>query len=78
MKIVEFIKKNQESLPSDLAKVLIENESIWTNDACFGYCIFAMQSAGVTRKKIADILHHLHIAFGTLTVEEAEQKWYNF
>lgn len=50
----------------------------WSNDACRGYCIDAMQRAGIDKEQIANVLDYLFISFDTLTEEEAEQKFYQF
>ena len=78
MKVKEYIDKNSESLPPALSDVLIREQSIWTNDACYGYCIVAMKNAGFTRKKISEMIHYLHSAFEEYTVEEAEKKWIDY
>lgn len=78
MKISEYIEKNTSVLPPELAKIILEESSIWTNDACYGYCIIAMKNAGFTKKKISDMIHYLHSAFEEYTVEEAEKKWIEF
>lgn len=78
MKIAEYIEKNKAALPPALAEILLQDGSIWTNDACYGYCIAAMENAGFPRKKIIEMIHHLHSAFDEYTVEEAEKKWINF
>lgn len=75
MKILEFVKKNEETLPKELAEILISSESIWSNDACYGYCITAMQNAGYSRDEIIKMIHFLHSAFEEYTPEEAEIKW---
>lgn len=78
MKIAEYIEKNKTTLPPALAEMLLQEGSIWTNDACYGYCIVAMKNAGFTKKKITEMTHYLHSAFDEYNVEEAEQKWINF
>lgn len=78
MKILEYIKTQEETLPPNLAKILIGEASIWTNDAAYGYCISAMEAAGYKREEIRDMLHYMHSAFEELTVEEAEQKYINW
>lgn len=78
MKIVDYIQKNRESLPPQLSDVLLQEVSIWTNDACYGYCIAAMESAGYPRDKILAMLHHLKSAFDGMSVEDAEKKWVDF
>lgn len=78
MKTLEFIEKNQANLPPELAETLLQESSIWTESACCGYCVIAMQNAGYKRTEIYDVLRNLHSAFDEYTVEEAEQKWIAF
>lgn len=78
MKIAEYIEKNKETLPPALAEILMQEGSIWTNNACYGYCVQAMENAGFSRKDIIHMVHHLHSAFDEMTVEEAEKKWVSF
>lgn len=78
MKIAEYIEKNTAALPPKLADILLQDTSIWTNDACYGYVIVAMKNAGYSRKKISDMFMFLHSAFEEFSVEEAEEKWINF
>jgi hypothetical protein len=75
MKIAEYLKQNEEALPLALAELLVAETSIWTNEACYGYCIEAMERAGFDRKDIERVRRGLHEAFDELTVEEAERKW---
>lgn len=78
MKIAKYIRKNAETLPPKLAQLLTEEGSIWTNDACCGYCVAAMEAAGFNRKQITEMMIHLRTAFDEYSVEEAEEKWINF
>lgn len=78
MKIKEYIEQNTAALPPQLAEMLLEETSIWSNNACYGYCIQAMRNAGFTEKKINEMISHLHSAFDELTVEEAEDKWLSY
>ena len=75
MTVMEYVKKNTDALPPELALLVLESTSIWTNDACYGYCIEAMERAGVDRETITKVVRGLHQAFDELTVEEAERKW---
>ena len=75
MKIADYVKKNEAVLPPDLVDVVLSETSIWTNNACYGYCIEAMENAGVDRETITKVVRGLHQAFDELTVEEAERKW---
>lgn len=77
MKIAEYIEQNTAALPSKLAAMLLQDTSIWSNNACYGYCIAAMEVAGYPRKKIAEMLNYLCSAFGSYTVE-AEAKYINW
>lgn len=78
MKVSMYIKKNREKLPPALAQLLNEETSIWTNDACRGYCVAALESAGFQRKEIVKIMAGLTQAFDSYSVEEAERKWLSF
>lgn len=75
MNVAEYIEHNQKALPPELAEMIAQSTSIWTNDACYGYCIAALENAGCGRSEIEAMIHHLHCAFDELTVEEAETKW---
>lgn len=75
MKISEFIRKNNEVLPKELAKMLAEEQSIWTNDACYGYLILGMRYAGFDEEHIKSAVRAMNRAFDELTVEEAEEFW---
>lgn len=45
----------------------------WSNAACTGYCLLAMQRAGLDKKTIEKVLHELHLAFDDTSVEQAEK-----
>lgn len=45
----------------------------WSNAACTGYCLLAMQRAGLDEKTIEKVLHELHWAFDDTSVEQAEK-----
>ena len=75
MKVAEYMGRNESALPKELAELLAHETSIWTNDACYGYCIRAMEKAGFERKVIEKVRSCLHDALDELTVEEAESVW---
>lgn len=75
MKVAEYLKKNEAVLPKELAELLAQETNIWTNDACYGYCIRAMENAGFERPAIERMRLYLRSAFDELTVEEAESVW---
>lgn len=75
MKIAEFMKRNEVALPKELAELLVQETSIWTNDACYGYLVRALENMGFERKEIAEVVYSLHGVFDELTVEEAESVW---
>ncbi len=77
MKVAEYIKKTQE-LPAEVAELILSETSIWTNDACYGYCIIALRAAGFSADQIDEVLHFLHLAFDDYGVEEAEKKWIHY
>lgn len=77
MKVAELLKKN-EMLAKESAEFLNEMLSIWSNDACMGYCIRAMEIAGFDEEHIRSAVRGMHQAFDELTEEEAEEvyrKW---
>ena len=78
MKVAVYLEMNEAVLPKELAELLAKETSIWTNDACYGYCIRAMEMAGFERKDIEKVRRGLKEAFDELTVEEAERKWVNW
>lgn len=73
------IKKYLDSLPelkndvgANIREALIKTVHIWSNDACKGYCMAAMESAGFTREQIKDVLAALDRSFDEMTIEEAK------
>ncbi len=78
MKIAEYMEKNTNALPPKLADILLQDTSIWSNDACYGYVIVAMTNAGYSRDEIIKMSHYLHSAFEEYTVEEAEKKYHEY
>ena len=80
MTIKEYME-NMETATKEgqgLADVMLESARVWSNGACKGYCIDAMERAGYSREQISDVLACLRGAFGDLTVEEAEQVYKRF
>lgn len=78
MKIADYIQKNNEAMPAQLAELLLKEGSIWTNDACYGYVIMAMERAGYDREQIIELFPYLKEAFEEASVEEAEKKWVSY
>lgn len=78
MKVAEYTQKMKETMPEQLAELLLQEASIWTNDACFGYVIEAMECAGYSREQIIEVTQHLRNCFEELSVEEAEAKWHRY
>ena len=75
MRVAELLEKTHEELSPGWAEVVLQETSIWTNDACYGYCLAAMEKAGLDRATMEKVRRGLHEAFDELTVEEAERKW---
>lgn len=48
----------------------------WSNAACLGYAIRAMEGAGLSPDAIQQVIDKLEQTFGELTVQEAEKIWY--
>lgn len=70
MTVAEFLERNLM-----LGSEVLDMVSVWSNEACRGYCVRAMENAGLDRETIKGVLRGLHWAFDELTVEDAEQKW---
>lgn len=47
----------------------------WSNDACRGYVIMAMQDCGFSRKEIQRVVIQLYEVFDFNTLEQAKQKY---
>ena len=78
MKVAEYIQKNKEAMPPELAEMLTQETSTRSNDACYGYMIIAMRNAGYKEKDIDTMIRYLHSAFEEYLVEEAEKEWINY
>lgn len=78
MKVAEFYEGNNKTLPPELAAILNTEQSIWTNDAAYGYFIIALTAAGYSREQINKLRPYLRTALEDYTVEEAEKKWINW
>lgn len=49
----------------------------WSNDACRGYVIMAMEDCGFSHEDIRRVVRQLHETFDFHTINEAEQKYYH-
>lgn len=47
------------------------DETLWSNQACFGYCILAAQKAGVDPETIREIIKKMHRVQDDVSVAEA-------
>lgn len=75
MLLTKYIEDQKKSnMPEELKNILLQSTSIWTNDACYGYIIMAMEDAGCPKELISKVLHHARDAMDFSTPEEAEQK----
>ena len=76
MKYSQYQKDMDASkMPQQLKDILLGNVSIWTNDACYGYIIMAMEDEGFDEKSIRNILRRLHDVFDQVSPEEAEKHY---
>ncbi len=51
---------------------------IWSNSACIGYCIIAMENAGFDQKQIQAVIEKFGEAFDRTTLNEAECKYIEY
>lgn len=49
----------------------------WSNDACRGYVIMAMEDCGFSKKDIRRVVGQLHEVFDLNSVEYAKEKFYS-
>ncbi|MBE6013029.1 hypothetical protein P4H94_24035 [Paenibacillus macerans] len=49
----------------------------WSNNACRGYVIWAMESCGFSPDDIKRVVSELHYVFDTCGIEEAEAHYQN-
>lgn len=45
----------------------------WSNNACEGYAILAMQAAGLDAQTVRRVLDQMRVCFDSVSVEEAEE-----
>ena len=62
------MKKTYPSIP------VLEPDA-WSNDACRGYIIMAMQDCSFSHKEIKRVLTQLYEVFDLNTLEQAKQKY---
>ena len=65
-----LMKKTYPSIPG------LEPDA-WSNDACRGYAIMAMQDCGFSHEDIRRVVRQLYEVFDFHTINEAEQKYYH-
>lgn len=49
----------------------------WSNDACRGYVIMAMEDCGFPKKEIQRVLGQLYYVFDFHTIQQAKQKYHS-
>ena len=50
---------------------------MWSNDACRGYVIMAMEDCGFSKKDIRRVVGQLYEVFDLNSVEDAKQKFHS-
>ena len=61
---------------NNLVSLLADTVSIWSNDACRGYCLQAARDIGLDDAATKELLRALSRTFDDLTTDEAEQIYY--
>ena len=51
---------------------------IWSNNACIGYCIIAMENAGFDQKQIRGVIDELGAALDWIPLDAAKRKYIEF
>lgn len=79
MTISEYLK-GLEKLPhrnpttgKTLLETMKETTHIWDNDACMGYCIKALEAAGLDEDQKKAVLRALEVAFYDFTIDQAHE-----
>ena len=49
----------------------------WSNDACRGYVIMAMEDCGFSKKEIQRVVGQLYEVFDLNSVEDVKEKFYS-
>ena len=85
MTIKEFMDGNQAldnqfTSPSGekFSETMAKCTNVWSNDAAKGYIITAAQRMGMSQLTLDELLEEINCAFSDLTVEEAEQEYYDY
>lgn len=73
MTVNDFLKDIRETGNKTFETEMLKTVSIWSNEACRGYCISAMKAAGFTREQISKVVEELPAAFDNISVEDAEK-----
>ena len=81
MKINEYLNGIPAMASADgttLKDTMMDAMDIWSNDACVGYCILAMQDAGYEREQIQEVLSKLRWAFDEVDQDHAAMIYQEF
>ena len=76
----EFLKdaENLQAIKSGEGKSLkdavLDATYIWTDAACVGYCLEAMEAAGIGAEDRGIVADYLYALFDTLSIREAERR----
>jgi len=62
---------------TDIKESMLNSTRIWSNDACKGYALKAMQNSGLKEDLIKAVLTEMSYCFNNITVEEAEKEYIN-
>ena len=60
------------------AEAMEESTDIWSNEACMGYAVKAMEYLNMERDAISEVLTRMGWAFSDMTVDEAAQHYCDF
>ena len=69
-----FVKKPTMTCDPVLATMLAQP---WSNNACRGYVIYAMENCGFSPEDIRRVVGELHYVFDFTGLEEAQQHYEN-
>ena len=85
MRIIDFPQEvgaiddaEQAQIGNNRTQMILNRYQVWNKDSCKGYCIKAMQDAGISKSKIRSVLGFLDDNFRSMSVDDARLFNYDF
>ena len=74
---IESLKQlpHKDSNGRSIVEMYADDVEIWSNYACLGYAIIAMQTVGVDEETERKIIKAMRAAFDDYTIDQAEKRY---